>query len=459
MTGAAEIYIEGSPAERRAGHLDENGLAMALDIERVTRPRLVGAVYLARVTGIDRRLGAAFLNLGADGTGLLAKAKDIGEGEAVLVQISRDAHDDKGPAALRQIVLWGRYLGLQPGRGGGLQCARALGQGKRRAEAMARAESGISDHTDLILRGPAYTVTEVILAEEAHALRTLWADIQARAAVEKAPALLLPPTPFVETMLRDAGPEARIALDDRLDFAQAEALCKTRFPDLIPGLAFHNAPEPIFDVSGLSDILEQALGQEVRLSGGGRLTIQETKALTAIDVDMGASETGLSNKEEAIHRLNRRAADEIARQIVLRRLSGLIAIDFAGLTARGKMKTLIDILRSRLKSGDGFSDVLGMTAAGLVEITRQRVGPSLADLCIAPPTPARPAADALAAEALRRALRLKGAGKPVVALPDTAAALLATGSMKAAREACEARLGQPLDLRPGAAHLDVRMER
>ena len=458
MTGAAEIYIEGSPAERRAGHLDANGLALGLDIERVTRPRLIGAIYLARVKAVDKRLGAAFLDLGAAGIGLLSKAKDVIEGEAVLVQISRDAHDDKGPAALRQIVLWGRYLGLQPGRGGGLQCARALGQGKRRAEALAAAESGIADPTDLILRGPSWTVSGSELKAEADRLRATWADIQAKAKTEKAPALLLPTTPFIETMLRDAGPEARVALDDRLDFATAEKLCAQYFPDLLGGLAFHNDPAPIFDASGFSDILEQALGSEVTLTGGGRLTIEQTKALTSIDVDMGAGEAGASTKDEAIHRLNRRASEEIARQIILRRLSGLIVIDFAGLTGRGKMKTFLDILRSRLKNADTHSDVLGISPAGLVEITRQRMGPSLADLCLAPVAFPPAAPDALAAEVLRRALRLQGAGKPVVSLPDSAAAVL-NDSMKAAREACEKRLGQPLILKPGAARLDVRLER
>ncbi|HAJ22946.1 MAG TPA: hypothetical protein DCL95_23315, partial [Rhodospirillaceae bacterium] len=222
-----------------------------------------------------------------------------------MVQITRDAHDDKGPAALRQVVLWGRYLGLQPGRGGGLQCARALGQGKHRAEALAAAESGIADPTDLILRGPSWTVSGAELKAEADRLRATWADIQAKAKTEKAPALLLPTTPFIETMLRDAGPEARVALDDRLDFPTAEKLCSAYFPDLVGGLAFHNDPTPIFDASGFSDILEQALGTEVTLTGGGRLTIEQTKALTSIDVDMGAGEAGASTKDEAIHRLNR----------------------------------------------------------------------------------------------------------------------------------------------------------
>ena len=173
---------------------------------------------------------------------------------------------------------------------------------------------------------------------------------------------------------------------------------------------------------------------------------------------MGAGEAGASTKDEAIHRLNRRASEEIARQIILRRLSGLIVIDFAGLTGRGKMKTFLDILRSRLKNAETHSDVLGISPSGLVEITRQRMGPSLADLCLSPVAYPPAAPDALAADALRRALRLQGAGKPVVALPDSAAAVL-NGNMKAAREACEKRLGQPLILKPGAAKLDVRLER
>ncbi|WP_420416312.1 ribonuclease E/G [Pacificispira sp.] len=457
MSGAAEIYIEGSPAERRAGHLDADGRAVAIDIDRATRQRLIGAVYLARVRSVDKRMGGAFLDLGIGPQVLLAKAREVEEGDTLLVQVARDAHDDKGPAVVRQIVLWGRYVALQPGRGGGLQCARSLGQGKRRAEALAAAESAIQDPTDLILRGPAASVPGEVLAEEAARLRALWSDLQSRKSAAKAPALLMEAPGFVDFCLREAGPDARVALDDRLDFAAAEALVRERYPDLAEGLAFHQSTTPIFDAAGLSDILEEALGTEVPLTGGGRVTIQETKALTAIDVDMGSGEAGATMKDEALHRLNRRAADEIARQILLRRISGLIVIDFAGVKQRGKMKALLDMLRSRLKGGEGHADVLGISAAGLVEITRQRIGPSLAQLCVSPVQALKSAPDAEAADILRRALRLKGAGKPVADLSEAAAALF-KGPLKPALAETERRLGQPLTLRPGAPRPDVRME-
>lgn len=457
MSGAAEIYIEGSPAERRAGHLDADGRAIAIDIDRANRPRLTGGIYLARVRSVDKRMGGAFLDLGIGPHVLLAKAREVEEGDSLIVQVARDSHDDKGPAVVRQVVLWGRYVALQPGRGGGLQCARALGQGKRRAEALKEAEAAIKDPTDLILRGPAASVSGEILSAETARLHALWAEVQARKAAAKAPALLMEAPGFIDLCLREAGPDARVALDDRLDFAAAEELVRVRYPDLSEGLAFHQSATPIFDASGLSDVLEEALGAEVPLTGGGRITIQETKALTAVDVDMGSGEAGSSMKDEALHRLNRRAADEIARQILLRRISGLIVIDFAGVKQRGKMKALLDMLRSRLKGGEGHADVLGISAAGLVEITRQRIGPSLAQLCLSPSPALRPAPDAEAADILRRALRLRGAGKPVADLSEAAAALF-KGPLKTALEETERRLGQPLILNSGAPRPDVRME-
>lgn len=458
MSGGVEIYIEIAPGECRAGHLDAEGKPLAIEIDRRSRTRLAGAVYYARVRSVDKRLGAAFLDLGAQGRGFLTKAKGVEEGQAIAVQIARDAQDDKGPAATRQIILWGRYVALQPGRGGGLQTARALGQGKRRAETVARAEAALDDPTDVLLRGPACVVEGDVIAAEAERLRAIWMKIQAGQSDEKAPVPLLPAPDFLDVTLREAGNGARIALDDRLEHKRALDLSAALYPDLADRIAFHPGPRPLFEESGFAECLEDALSREITLVGGGRITIDETRALTAIDVDIGGGEAGASGKEEALHRLNRRAAEEIARQILLRRISGLIVIDFAGIAQRGKMKALIDILRSRLKAGEGHCDVLGVTAAGLIEITRQRTGSTLAELCLSTASRQIPAPDAEAADVLRRALRLTGAGRPTVTLSEAAMAQLA-GPLAEARLETERRLGQELVLVPGRPGPNLRMER
>jgi Rne/Rng family ribonuclease len=460
MTGGMEVYVEGSPAERRIGVLDTDGHPLAFEIDRMGRPQQRGGIYRARVRSVDTRMGAAWLDLGLDRPALLTRAKDVTEGEAVTVQIVREAHGDKkGPAVSRQIVLWGRYAALHPGEGAELRAARGLGQGRRRAETMAAVAPLLEDPRGLVLRTPAAAVDPATVAAEAAALRQRWREIEAAAAKAQPPAALDAPAETLLRVLREAGPAARIALDDRLDYAEAERLARAAYPDLVPGLAFHDASAPIFEASGLADALEEALGIMVALPGGGRITIEETRALTAIDVDMGGAEQGESLKPEALHRLNRRAAETIARQIRLRRLSGLIAIDFAGLLPRGRSKSLIDVLRSRLKDAPENTDVLGLSAAGLGEITRQRIGPSLAEECLAPAAERAPAPDALAADALRRALRLTGAGRPVLDLPEAAARAL-DGALKPARLETERRLGQELEIRRGAArHPDIRMER
>ncbi|MEQ8440448.1 MAG: ribonuclease E/G [Alphaproteobacteria bacterium] len=455
---ANEIYIEGSPGERRAGMLDQEGRVIGFAFDRPTRPRFAEAVYRSRVQEIDKRTGAAFLDLGLGTPALLSRGKGLTAGEMLTVQIARDSHADKGAAAVRQVVLWGRYLAFQPGRGGGFQCARQLGQGKRRADALARAEAAIEDPTDLILRGPAAAAEQDVLAREAELLRARWTEISSTAAQTSKPECLSTAPGFVELVLREAAPDARVALDDRLDFAHAETLIDDRFPDLARGLAFHDGKHPIFDEAGLNDALEMALADEVAITGGGRITIEETRALTAIDVDIGGGEQGLAAGPEAQHRLNRRAAEEIGRQILLRNLSGLIAIDFAGFTQRGKMKALIDILRSRLKHGEGHCDILGITAAGLVEVTRQRTGPGLGELMTARTGGSTLSPDAEAAEALRRTLRLSGAGKPVATLSAAAIACL-KGPMRQALVETERRLGQPITLIDGPVGPDCRLQR
>ena len=426
-----ELYLEISPGERRAAGLDEGGVLSFFAIDRDSRPQYVEGIYLARVRKVEKAMNVAFLDIGIGEDALLNRPGPLKEGEAVIVQVNRDPRSGKGTSVTRRPMLWDRYLAFQPDDGG-VNWARGLGQGRMRAETEARVSRCLPDAAGFTVRGPAGFASEAAIVDTAERLKARWAAIEASVkeaeAARHVPKLIEAAPEFAFRMVRDAPGECRIAIDDR----QVEAaIHKTarNWPDLENTIALYADPAPIFDSTGISDALEDVFAREVLLVGGGRITIDTTEALTAIDVDTGKGSA--IGGEEAAHKLNRRAAEEVARQILLRNLSGLIVVDFLKTKGRGRLKQLLDVLRSRLKRSTTATDVLGITAP-----------------------------DAVAADCLRRAVRIKGAGVPVAYLGRSAISVL-EGAMVNAKAEVDRRLGQPLVLReqPEGASLRVEMER
>lgn len=465
MTDAGgELYIDVSPGERRAALLDaEEGRLRHLAIDRDGRPAAVETILAARVTSVDGQTGAAFLDLGAIGDGLLAKAGKLTQGAAIAIQVSRDAHGGKGAAVTRSWTLHERYLSWTVGRQG-ISWARALGQGKRRAELeeiLARAldamgASGLDD--GLQVRAPATAVGEGALLADLRRLAARRAAVERALKEAKPPAVLEAPADFALRQARDAPAECRIATDDRAFFQRLKQRVEGDWPDLAAGIAFADpAKGALLERAGIADEIVDALARHVSIPGGGRLTIDDTEAMTVIDVDSARSADGGGLKDEAVFRLNKRACEEAARQIRLRNLSGLIVIDCVTLRAKGRMRALVDAMRAAVKGDPVKTDVLGVTAAGLIEITRQRTGPSLGELHYAPMGDPAPAPDAQAAAILRAVLRNPGPGRPVAVASEAVARAL-DGPLVAARADCERRLGRSLEIRRGPDSVPPRID-
>ena len=217
-------------------------------------------------------------------------------------------------------------------------------------------------------------------------------------------------------------------------------------PDLEAQIIHHGGDQSLFTERGVDEQIDEALDRCVSLPSGVNLTIDPTEALTAIDVNLGGATTG-GNQEEVCTRANLEAIPLVARQIVLRNLAGLVVIDFISMKNRSNRQRIVEALRKALRArDDGAVDVLGMTAAGLVEVTRQRSGPALADYFTSRQAPT-PDPEALACAALRDALRMRGPGRPVLlATPEVIAAL--DGPLTTALVETGRQLGQPLVLRP-----------
>jgi len=258
--------------------------------------------------------------------------------------------------------------------------------------------------------------------------------------------------------VRDAPAGTHVATDDRALFQRLKQRATTDWPDLVDGLAFSDPSRgAMFDLAGVSDLLEEALSRTVAIPGGGRLTIDRTEAMSVIDVDSGNSADGGGLKEEAVFRLNKRACEEAVRQIRLRNLSGLIVIDCVTLRAKGRMRALLEALRGLVKADPVTTDVLGVSAAGLIEITRQRTGPSLSEIMHRPALDPAPAADAQACAILRAALRLTGPGRPVAVASEGVERVL-SGPLADARAECDRRLGRPLEIKRGPDSVPAHVE-
>ncbi len=446
MAVARDILIEVSPGEVRIAGIDREERLLSLQVERVGHPSQVGAICRGRVTRVDKALGGAFIDIGLNTPAFLPRAGSVHEGESVIAQVMRDGWGDKGPAVTVSPDLAGRYVVLRP-RGRGVRWSPQLGGGKRRA-ALEESMAGVAQEDDgIVIRANASRVDGDRVVAEAKRLRETWADAERLAREKSAPGVLHAAPGLIERALRDCAVSGQIIVDDRRVAAHTDEMVQRDMPDLAGCVAFHDGSEGLFEAEGVEGQIEEALSRRVALPRGVSLVIDELEALSAIDVNMGGAGGGRGG-DAAVFELNRIAAAAAAGQIMLRNIAGLIVIDFVSMRSKSHRKQLVEGLRQTFRDDRVTTDVLGMTPAGLVEITRQRRGPSLAGiLTVRPDTEPRPTAETTACAALRAALRQLGGGRPVLRCTPAVAEVL-QGAMSPALQEASRRMGQELVLQP-----------
>lgn len=350
-----ELVIEPTPFGLRAGLLAAGRLFEVSLVDADAMP-IRGQVWLGRVRAIDHDLDAAFVDYGLGEDGWLA-ARDVPlasdqmrgtpigqrlhEGQGVIVQVRRDPQGGKGARLTGDVALTGSCLIYRPHRSEG-------GQFELR---------------------PAAGATEDELRADAERLRELWQATLANAEAARPPARLHGPADPIQWVLAEhlgAGPE-RILVADPALLARARAYLADWRPALQERLEL--VPDA-FAASGADEQLAAALEPVVPLTGGGSLTIQPTAALTAIDVDGGGRRPLEVDLEAAV---------EIARQLRLRQLGGTIVVDFVDLGGKRDRARLFSAVRAALADDPLPVQAFPMSPLGLVEISRQRVGPSLAE--------------------------------------------------------------------------------
>ena len=381
--GPVELLVDRNGPFTRAAVL-AGGRLTDLHIDRADRSSLVGAVFLGRVERIVTGLDAAFIDLGTGKPGLLGvrdargpkgRVERIGTllrtGQPVVVQVKADAFGAKGPTLTMDVTLPGRFLVHAP-LGRGITVSKRLGGGPQRAELLRRIESAVVGE-GWIVRAGAASIDPGLIVVEADTLAVAWRTIEA-AALGAAPALLRPAHDAPRRALVEAGanrPDAILA--DGPELARDLARwCDVEAPDLAPLLRRHDGPPGLFEMRDLDQAIAELAGTRVPLGGGASLVIERTEAMTVIDVNAGERGNALD--------VNLEAAAEIARQLRLRNVGGIVVVDFVNMKGRGDGERLLTALARAVEDDPAQAQVYGLSKLGLVEMTRNRRGVALADL-------------------------------------------------------------------------------
>ncbi|MGA1860690.1 ribonuclease E/G [Azospirillum sp. 11R-A] len=404
-----ELLVDRDGPLTRAAVLTDGRLT-DLHIDHAGRPSLLGAIILGRVERIATGLNGAFVDLGNGLSGLLpaadvrrpildddspqsrphrpgAKQAPIGAllrtGQPVLVQVKADAAGAKGPSLTMDITLPGRFLVHAP-LGRDIAVSKRLGSGPERATLARRIEQ-LATGAGWIVRAGAAQVSDALLAAESEALHLQWRAIRDDARAGSAPRLLHPgpDAPTRALIEQGAAAPAAILVDDppptdgiRIgDGPLLSSLCDWcghHAPDLLPRLAGHTDAQRLFDLHDLDSAIAGLLDVRVPLPLGGSLVIERTEALTVVDVNAGERGNPLD--------VNLDAAAEIARQLRLRNVGGIVVVDFVNMRSRGDAERVLAALSQAVESDPVQTQVYGMSKLGLVELTRTRRGTPLAVL-------------------------------------------------------------------------------
>ncbi|HLI48467.1 MAG TPA: Rne/Rng family ribonuclease [Chthonomonas sp.] len=298
-------------------------------------------------------------------------------GQELLVQVIKGPRSTKGARVSTRITLPGRYVVLMPGAEL-LGVSRKIEDAKERERLKRIGEKLRRPGFGLIVRTEAEDKTEAELAADLQFLLQSWQQIQQRAQEVEAPALVMQDLTLLYKTIRDifSSDVQRLVIDDPAEYEKANALLERISPKLIGRVQLYDGTQPIFDYYKIEEQIERNLRRKVYLKSGGSLVIDETEALTVIDVNTSKN-VGGSSLAETIFKTNLEAAEEIARQLRLRDIGGIIVIDFIDMSNPRDRIAVVKALEAALKRDRSRTKVSPMSRLGLVEMTRKRTADNL----------------------------------------------------------------------------------
>ena len=393
------MLFNATQAEELRVAIVEGQKLIDLDIESASKEQRKSNIYKGVITRIEPSLEAVFVNYGADrhgflpfkeiareyyapnGEGSRAKMQEtLKEGQELIVQVDKDERGNKGAALTTYVSLAGRYLVLMPNnpRGGGV--SRRV-EGDDRSELRdAMAQLTVPEGMSLIARTAAIGRTAEELQWDLNYLMQLWTAIDSVAKDNTAPLLIFQEGSLVIRAIRDYfQPDIGEILIDTDDiFEQAQAFMSQVMPNNVNRVKRYRDDVPLFSRFQIEHQIESAYARQVNLPAGGAIVIDHTEALVSVDVNSGRSTKG-SDIEETALKTNLEAADEIARQLRLRDLGGLIVIDFIDMESARNQREVENRLRDALHHDRARVQTSKISRFGLLELSRQRLRPALAE--------------------------------------------------------------------------------
>jgi ribonuclease G len=405
-----EILVNVAPRETRAAIL-ENAVVQELHIERTSRRGLVSNLYKGRVSRVLPGMQAAFVEIGLERTAFLHAAdiahaasddtllnsapaslpavedirRLVNSGDDILVQVIKDPIGTKGARLTTFVALPSRYLVYMPhGLGVGVS-ARIEDEVERTRLKTLLTELLTNGGGGYIVRTAAQGASADSLREDMSYLARLWEHVRTRAAEVSPGTVVHEDLPLSLRVLRDelSRGVSRVLVDSPREFARMREFAAAFMPESAPVIELYPGPRPIFDLNGVEEEVARALDRKVALKSGGHLVIDQTEAMTTIDVNTGAY-VGHRNLEETIFRTNLEAAVSIARQLRLRNLGGIIIIDFIDMRDEPHRRAVLAALERALAGDRAQTHIVSLSPLGLVEMTRKRTRDSLEHLLCEP---------------------------------------------------------------------------
>ena len=361
--------------EMRVAILDDNRLTEVF-IERLWENQKAGEIYKARVESVLHGIEAAFVNLGDGRNAFLylkdAKGYDIKQNQEIIVQVTRTARKNKGARVTTRISLAGRYVVLIPdGKEGGVSRRILSEEERKRFKFLAKKLKG--DDYGVIIRTAAENISEEALVQDVEVLRSIWREIEHNSKKQSSPCLLYRDPGLLGRVLRDELTESvsEIVVDNEEEEENVKSYLSILYGDNLPEVSLYNGITPIFEYYNIEQDIEAALSRKVWLKSGAWLMIEHSEAFTSIDVNTGKY-VGNTDLRHTILDTNIEAASEIARQLRLRAIGGIIVIDFIDMELEEDKQLLIEKLESVFQMDKCRARVFSVTKLGLVELTRKR---------------------------------------------------------------------------------------
>jgi len=392
--------------------LHEDDELVEVMFDRPDQDRLVGDIFLGRVDAVLPGIQAAFVDLGTGKAGFLHVAdlnlgdddedddegngggrgrrrqqkklppiqEHLEKGQQILVQVTKEAIGTKGPRLTAQISLPGRFLVYMP-YASRVGVSRKIEGRDQRSKLRKMAQAVLPpDSGGIIVRTVSEEVIQQTLDKEFKRLHDRWEKIRRSAESQKAPSAVHREAKLVSGVIRDLFSDKFDALriDSKMVYNEVRDYVSSVDPDLLERVHLHTGPVSLFDEYGVEEEIQKAFQRTVRLKSGGHVVIEPTEALVTIDVNTGKfTGKGKKDPEQTILRTNLEAARAISKQLRLRDVGGIIVIDFIDMESQENRDKVIRELRTHLARDRARTKAYEVSDLGLVEMTRQRIRPSL----------------------------------------------------------------------------------